>query len=97
MNEARMWLFGGRVQGVGFRPFVYRTARRYEVEGWVRNLAGSVEVLAQGRPEAVASFGNALVHEAPPLAKPRKLADAELPRESVEALLDCLEILLGSA
>jgi hydrogenase maturation protein HypF len=83
VNEARMWLFGGRVQGVGFRPFVYRTARRYEVEGWVRNLAGSVEVLAQGRPEAVASFGNALVHEAPPLAKPRKLADAEVPRESL--------------
>jgi hydrogenase maturation protein HypF len=77
-DEARRWLFGGRVQGVGFRPFVYRTAHRYRVEGWVRNRAGTVEVLAQGRPEALTSFGDTLLAEAPPLARPQKLADARV-------------------
>ena len=39
----------GRVQGVGFRYFVQRTASRLEVYGWVRNRwDGSVEVLAEG-------------------------------------------------
>jgi hydrogenase maturation protein HypF len=83
-DQARRWLFGGRVQGVGFRPFVYRTAHRYQVEGWVRNRAGTVEVLAQGRPEALSSFGDTLIAEAPPLARPRKLADSPVPREPVQ-------------
>jgi len=34
----------GVVQGVGFRPFVYRLARRFELQGWVRNSAGDVEI-----------------------------------------------------
>jgi hydrogenase maturation protein HypF len=71
-------LFGGRVQGVGFRPFVYRIAHRYRVEGWVRNRAGIVEVLAQGLPEALSSFGDTLIAEAPPLARPEKLADTRV-------------------
>jgi len=81
VEHARRWVFGGRVQGVGFRPFVYRAAHQYGVEGWVRNLAGRVEVLAQGSPEKLRRFGDALVAEAPPLARPEKIADAsEQPR-----------------
>lgn len=39
----------GRVQGVGFRYFVERTARRLRLHGWVRNCSdGSVEAFAQG-------------------------------------------------
>jgi hydrogenase maturation protein HypF len=75
-DEARRWVFGGRVQGVGFRPFVYRAAHQYQVDGWVRNLAGRVEVLAQGSPDRLQRFGDALVAEAPPLARPEKIADA---------------------
>lgn len=82
-DQARKWLFGGRVQGVGFRPFVYRTAHRYRVEGWVRNLAGRVEVLAQGRPDRLLSFGDALLAEAPPLARPEKLADTPVQAQLV--------------
>jgi acylphosphatase len=45
----------GRVQGVGFRAFTHRTARRQGVRGWVRNrLDGSVEALLIGADDAVA-------------------------------------------
>jgi hydrogenase maturation protein HypF len=83
-DEARTWLFGGRVQGVGFRPFVYRVAHRYRLKGWVRNLSGRVEIMAQGRPDALQRFGAALLDEAPPLARPEKLADAPARRQEVQ-------------
>jgi len=47
-------IFTGHVQGVGFRYTVRSTARRYPVKGYVKNLPdGSVELIVQGRPEAV--------------------------------------------
>ncbi|HTP96641.1 MAG TPA: carbamoyltransferase HypF [Burkholderiales bacterium] len=89
-GEARRWVFGGRVQGVGFRPFVYRAAHRHRVEGWVRNLAGTVEVIAQGRPDNLLRFGDSLLADAPPLARPEKLADAPVPMQAMQgfAILD---------
>lgn len=68
---ARHWLIGGRVQGVGYRPFVHRLATRLEIEGWVRNRQGGVEIFAQGPPSRLARFGEALLREAPPFASPR--------------------------
>ena len=47
----------GRVQGVGFRYHMIRTARELGVTGWVRNRHdGSVETVIQGSPEAVAAM-----------------------------------------
>lgn len=47
----------GTVQGVGYRMFAERAAARRRVDGWVRNLPdGSVEVLAEGEPDAVEEF-----------------------------------------
>jgi acylphosphatase len=44
----------GRVQGVGFRHFVYKTARNLGLNGWVRNLYdGKVEVLLKGNEKIV--------------------------------------------
>jgi acylphosphatase len=44
----------GRVQGVGFRYTTRQVAQRLGLTGWVRNLpTGSVEVWAQGDPDAV--------------------------------------------
>jgi len=46
----------GVVQGVGFRPFVYRLARELEVSGWVRNDAAGVEIEAYGSRERLAAL-----------------------------------------
>ena len=47
MTEVRRYLVFGRVQGVGFRAFVWRAATELGLKGWVRNrFDGSVEVLA---------------------------------------------------
>jgi hydrogenase maturation protein HypF len=81
---ARKWILGGRVQGVGFRPFVYRVAQRCGVQGWVRNRAGEVEIMAQGAPELLQCFGHALVTEAPPLARPKILSELPLAPEATE-------------
>jgi hydrogenase maturation factor HypF (carbamoyltransferase family) len=74
---ARRLLVGGRVQGVGFRPFIYRLAHRHGLSGWVRNLAGQVEILAQGSPDALRRFADGVLDEAPPLARPELLVSAE--------------------
>ena len=59
----------GVVQGVGFRPFVHRTAIRRGIAGWVRNEAGSVRILAEGSTEALDSFLSDLEANAPPLCR----------------------------
>lgn len=69
--EARMFVVAGRVQGVGFRPFVYRLAARLKLAGWVRNEAGRVCIHVEGAPEALRAFERSLSTEAPPLARPR--------------------------
>ena len=60
----------GRIQGVGFRPFTVRLAKRHDVRGWVRNVGGEVEIHAEGRPEPLARFVAGLTAEVPPLARP---------------------------
>ncbi len=67
------------MQGVGFRPFVYRLAHRHGLSGWVRNRAGQVEILAQGPAAALDRFTSALAEDAPPLARPRLVAAEAAP------------------
>jgi acylphosphatase len=55
------YVIGGMVQGVGFRWFTLRTARRIGVRGWVRNLpGGEVEVRATGTADQLAMLEEAL-------------------------------------
>ena len=55
----------GLVQGVGFRPFVYRLARRLGLAGWARNDAEGVLLHAEGRPGELVRFVRLLRMEAP--------------------------------
>jgi hydrogenase maturation protein HypF len=59
----------GTVQGVGFRPFVYRLAAELGLGGWVLNDSRGVLIEAEGPVSAVGSFLVRLVAEAPPLAR----------------------------
>jgi hydrogenase maturation protein HypF len=70
-HEARRWLMGGRVQGVGYRAFVFNLAQRFDLSGVVQNLTGEVLVEAQGEAAALDAFADALVSDAPQLARPR--------------------------
>ena len=68
---ARNFTLTGRVQGVGFRPFVYRLAHEHGIQGWVRNAVGRVEIHAEGPAEELASFRHGLIAQAPPQALPK--------------------------
>jgi hydrogenase maturation protein HypF len=59
----------GVVQGVGFRPFVWRLAAAHGVAGWVRNDGGVVTIHAEGEPAALDRFAAAIAAQAPPLAR----------------------------
>lgn len=71
-------LIGGRVQAVGFRPFVYRLAHAHGLKGWVRNRTGQVEVLVQGPAAALRHFTNELLGNAPPLSQPYLLHQLDI-------------------
>lgn len=80
-NEARGALSGlsqrerrrievrGIVQGVGFRPFVWRLAHQLDLAGFVRNASSGVVIEVEGKPDALDRFETALRSEAPPLAR----------------------------
>ena len=82
---ARFITINGRVQGVGFRPFVYRLAHQHGITGWVRNVDGAVEIHAEGRPAQLQLFNDALLNEAPPLSAPGPLAIAVCEAEHAAA------------
>ncbi|WP_423792125.1 carbamoyltransferase HypF [Methanocaldococcus indicus] len=57
----------GIVQGVGFRPFIYRLAKKLNLKGYVKNLGNVVEIHLEG--ENIDKFLSLLKKEKPPLAK----------------------------
>ena len=65
----RRHIVAGQVQGVGFRPFVYRLAAREGLSGTVGNTQDGVRIEVQGTPHAVEAFSRALRTECPPLAR----------------------------
>jgi hydrogenase maturation protein HypF len=69
----------GAVQGVGFRPFVYRLARELGLSGWVANDPRGVILEAEGDEAAVRRFLDRLPRERPPLAVIESCDVASLP------------------
>ena len=55
----------GIVQGVGFRPFIFNLAERYQLTGWVKNTSSGVEIEISGSDDALHSFLAAVRSEAP--------------------------------
>ena len=64
----------GAVQGVGFRPFVYRLATELGLSGWVLNDVRGVEIEVEGEAGAIAAFRGRLGRETPPRAVVRSVA-----------------------
>ena len=60
--------FRGAVQGVGFRPFLYRLASELGLAGWVRNEPAGVTCEVEGPAETVKSFLQRIPQEVPPHA-----------------------------
>lgn len=58
----------GVVQGVGFRPFIYRLAKQHNLFGWVRNTSGNVEIEVEGSDSTLKKFLSDLEISAPPVA-----------------------------
>jgi hydrogenase maturation protein HypF len=72
----------GIVQGVGFRPFVYRIATANRLVGFVRNLGDAgVEILVEGEPDSVSRFMAQLKDDRPPTSVILQI-DATYPPET---------------
>ena len=67
----------GIVQGVGFRPFVYRLAHECQLTGFIANTPAGVTIEVQGDGDLVERFLVGLTDEAPPLAKITSLSPRE--------------------
>jgi hydrogenase maturation protein HypF len=74
----------GTVQGVGFRPFVYREATALSLSGYVRNDSSGVLIEVQGRPDAIAELCRRLVDSAPPLARVESVDAVDVPTAPVD-------------
>jgi len=92
-NRAIRIVLSGHVQGVGFRPFVYRLAQQHNVKGQVQNQLGEVEVIAIGTENLLQQFQQNLIEQAPPLSRPNieSICDVE------NAAFDSFEIATSSA
>jgi len=74
MSSAWSICVRGVVQGVGFRPYVYRLARSRALTGWVLNGEQGVEIHAEGGEIALRSFLEDLKAQAPPAARVTEIA-----------------------
>ena len=77
----------GIVQGVGFRPFVYQLARRWNLTGWVLNDSRGVSIEAQGAAPNLAAFAGQVRTQAPPLAVITRFDVRDCPVEVEEAFV----------
>jgi hydrogenase maturation protein HypF len=68
----------GIVQGVGFRPFIYQLAHRYQLSGHVINTPEGVDLEVEGTDENVEHFFQSVLSESPPLAHISSMERSEL-------------------
>lgn len=85
MKSARRIRVRGVVQGVGFRPFIFRLAKRWDLNGWVLNDQNGVEVHVEGEAEAIQLFLREMTAQAPASAQ---VAAVEIKDTTVEGWPD---------
>lgn len=78
-RERRRIIVQGRVQGVGFRPTVYRYARKSELAGFVRNDSRGVVVELEGKSEKIENFLADLQRQPPHQARIDSLIENRIP------------------
>ncbi|MGP8152676.1 MAG: carbamoyltransferase HypF, partial [Smithella sp.] len=83
--------FSGIVQGVGFRPFVYRLAVKNGLTGFVQNRPEGVIAEVEGNPETLDTFLKSIRQESPPLAHITNISSSE-----IENLNDDIFQIIGS-
>ncbi|HSW43782.1 MAG TPA: carbamoyltransferase HypF, partial [Patescibacteria group bacterium] len=86
VRGARRIVVEGVVQGVGFRPFVWRLATELGLAGRVRNAAGRVEIEVAGDPRALGVFVRRLRGDAPPRARVDRVTATVVPADEAGAL-----------
>jgi hydrogenase maturation protein HypF len=69
----------GIVQGVGFRPFIFRLAAIHKISGWVRNTSGGVIIESEGASANVSAFLRDISAETPPLAVITDINSEQIP------------------
>lgn len=84
MIEALDITVKGIVQGVGFRPFVYRLAKRYLINGWVLNGIEGVFIHAEGESNLLDEFVLEISENAPAVARVEEIELKEAPLEDFE-------------
>jgi len=84
ITTRREILAAGIVQGVGFRPFVYRIARKHNIAGTVCNTSQGVRIIIEGAPGQIAAFLTSFEEELPPLAQVTAMTVTEADAEGLE-------------
>jgi hydrogenase maturation protein HypF len=80
------FLFKGIVQGVGFRPFIYRTATLLGLGGFVQNRGDGVVVEVEGPAERLAAFLPSVTKDLPPLARISEVTEEALPASGLREI-----------
>ncbi len=75
----RRYIFRGTVQGVGFRPAIYRLATSAGLTGFVQNRRSEVVAEVQGAEDAVRRFSTLIPSGLPPAARIEKIAQSDVP------------------
>jgi hydrogenase maturation protein HypF len=74
----KRYFIEGVVQGVGFRPFIYKVAISFGLFGFVKNTSEGVEMELQGSNESLEDFEKKLLSELPPLANIQKIHSLDI-------------------
>ena len=84
MDEALKIIVNGRVQGVGFRPFIFQLAEKYRIKGTVQNNMDGVQIKAEGSKEMLTKFLADIKNQPPRLSRVDKVSYQEIEKHGFQ-------------